>query len=412
LEYAVMAFAVTSYDEDEPKYIPQIKRALEMLLWAARSGNTQARGFVGWFHDTFHESLPWELNTEHEWLVEATTSGSRVARRRLLQLNASKHEAVLGIIRTRYQGIGGRVWEILESEVELINRGMDREGGTGSTLVVMATVGDLPRVRRLIDSWSVSINEQDGRNETALLAACRAGHADVVEFLLSKGADPTLCSNRGISPLHFLAAFDEDKIAKIAFLLKENGADLEARSMEGGGMESDKDPSDTCFGRFHGTPLLWAVGSNCYTATEVLVRLGADPFDDGGVDLASGLTWGTIVHDTPVHLAARLHQYKLLELLFSSSTLKSTDALKVALNSSYRLAGNKEGSPGSLPLMWAVTYCGGIIFEQLLIHGPPTSWLASILLKCYSNLEQIRFESTLRVPQHLRMPRWTASLMH
>jgi len=56
-------------------------------------------------------------------------------------------------------------------------------------------------------------------------------HRDVAEFLINKGADVTLKSRSGRTPLHFLAFYFDDQ--KLAELIIKHGADINARDNNG-----------------------------------------------------------------------------------------------------------------------------------------------------------------------------------
>jgi ankyrin repeat protein len=66
-------------------------------------------------------------------------------------------------------------------------------------------------------------------NYTLLIKAASEGFLDIVEFLLSIGADPNECSNNGESPLHRACYFNRLEIVKV---LIKGGAKLEHKSMQ------------------------------------------------------------------------------------------------------------------------------------------------------------------------------------
>jgi hypothetical protein len=56
-------------------------------------------------------------------------------------------------------------------------------------------------VKELIESGAVDVNEVDYTDRTALHAAAAAGHRQIVQYLVSKGADQTIKDSWGISPV-------------------------------------------------------------------------------------------------------------------------------------------------------------------------------------------------------------------
>ncbi|ELP91609.1 rap GTPase-activating protein, putative [Entamoeba invadens IP1] len=69
-----------------------------------------------------------------------------------------------------------------------------------------------------------NVNDYDVNGKTLLYHVCAKGYANVVEMLLTKGADPNICDENQYSPLH--VALHTDKIVmRIVELLLSKGAD-------------------------------------------------------------------------------------------------------------------------------------------------------------------------------------------
>jgi ankyrin repeat protein len=88
----------------------------------------------------------------------------------------------------------------------LVERGADPTGAgyTGSTPLMMASArGHLEVVRFLLalPSAKISIKHRDISGQTALWCACQTGRGGVVRALLESGADPTIPSNNGTTPM-------------------------------------------------------------------------------------------------------------------------------------------------------------------------------------------------------------------
>lgn len=117
-----------------------------------------------------------------------------------------------------------------------------------------ARAGDVSLVKQL--ATGSSIDERDGTGETPLLAAALAGQDEIVDLLLTLGADARLANDRGMSPLH-AAAFAGDLEA--VKRLQAAGADIGA--------------ADNKFGV---TPLIVAAEENHGDVATYLIEAGAD----------------------------------------------------------------------------------------------------------------------------------------
>jgi hypothetical protein len=88
----------------------------------------------------------------------------------------------------------------------LVERGADPTvtNGGGATLMIIASSGghfEIIRVLLGLPSDKVNINHRDDDGKTALWGACYHGHGGVVTALLEVGADPTIASNEGTTPM-------------------------------------------------------------------------------------------------------------------------------------------------------------------------------------------------------------------
>ncbi|WP_341792937.1 ankyrin repeat domain-containing protein [Rickettsia endosymbiont of Ceutorhynchus obstrictus] len=80
------------------------------------------------------------------------------------------------------------------------------------------------------DNLSKTINIRNLSGETILFKAIDEDKADVVKFLLKKGADSNIATSWGLPPLHF-AAFREN--LEIIELLIKSGAKINAQDVDG-----------------------------------------------------------------------------------------------------------------------------------------------------------------------------------
>lgn len=119
--------------------------------------------------------------------------------------------------------------EILLGAKEVIRNSED--------LTEFAFDGDLDGVKDLIEK-GYFMDSVDAHDHSALSEAAAQGHAHVVEYLLSLGANPNKCNDKGRSPL-YRAAFN-GHLPVVQFLL-ESGADPDKHDEGSGEM-----PMDAC----------------------------------------------------------------------------------------------------------------------------------------------------------------------
>ena len=65
-------------------------------------------------------------------------------------------------------------------------------------------LGHLPYVRLLVEEGSAQLDARQPFNLTPLLCAARRGHLAVADYLLERGANPTLKSQEGFTALAYL----------------------------------------------------------------------------------------------------------------------------------------------------------------------------------------------------------------
>lgn len=159
--------------------------------------------------------------------------------------------------------------------------------------------GDLNEVRRLVEGGAPLDWSPEG-GFGSLHKALEAGHADIADYLLERGADVNAKAVDGITPLHIV------QDASLAAHLIEKGARIEAES-------------ETL-----GTPLNAAILSGLYEVAEVLIAHGAE------IDARDAR------RSTPLHHASGRGDLGSVRLLVS----KGADV-------------NAANEPGFRPLHWA-----------------------------------------------------------
>lgn len=142
--------------------------------------------------------------------------------------------------------------------------------------------GDLPLVIRLIEQEGCPVNGKAGWYDTPLHCACFADKYEVIEYLLSKGADVNLRNRPNETPLMSACTFKAN-IRAIDLLIK-HGADVNARDNEGR------------------TPLYATCIHGEYEKTELLLKNGAQNTTD-----VFGLT--------PLSVACRASRVEIARLL-------------------------------------------------------------------------------------------------
>ena len=117
----------------------------------------------------------------------------------------------------------------------------------------------LDEVRDLLKA-GVDVNAQNKRGDTALTYAAALNQPEIVDILLAAGADPTVDTNEGMTPLH------SAKDPGIARRLLDSGADPNART------------------NYEHTPLMFAAMAGPAELIRVLISRGAyvDAVDSQG----------------------------------------------------------------------------------------------------------------------------------
>lgn len=144
--------------------------------------------------------------------------------------------------------------------------------GHNTALMFAARVGDLASARLLVDAGA-NVNDADAWGVSALVLAAHSGFADLVEFLLEKGADPNSAA-AGFTALHEAIMRRDERLVGI---LLAHGADAHARLQAW--TPTRRQASDFHFEpELVGATPLWLAAR--YTAPGVMKMLlerGADP---------------------------------------------------------------------------------------------------------------------------------------
>ena len=149
-----------------------------------------------------------------------------------------------------------------------------------------AYLGDIKIAKRAIENGA-EVN-RDKQGSLALCSAALRGHTDMVDYLISKGADVNLPNRHGDLPLHLASRLDQIDVAK---LLLKNGAAINktmSTSKENAAIHSAHSPAmikllldngaDIDLQNSAGkTALINVASSNNLQLAELLINLGSNP---------------------------------------------------------------------------------------------------------------------------------------
>ncbi|RMJ19380.1 hypothetical protein CDV36_001012 [Fusarium kuroshium] len=370
-QYAMFYLRTVQLDS---KSQDMIDESLSLLLQAAKGGHTGARGMVSHLYEALGREFPMSRDVDLEWLREGICNGSETAKRRLLSLDPKLFARAMRVLRTQYAGTGMETpRQYYDQRILSDNNAIGRiqdcrqigvEANEGSTVLMCSTANRLALLRRLTEKHLVDVNYLNKGNESPLLYASRGGHKDVVFHLLGCGADPSVASEEGTTPLHFLSSFDDQDIPEVYQRLLEAGAPLEARSKSA---YRYRKGLDSTYGDVDGTALTWAVAANNRVATQTLIAAGADPFDLPGLKVPYSDTFGSMAHVSPVWYASMNHQHYLLEILLRyQDGAKTKDFLNTYRR---RFGSNDMPCQDNAIIGWCVTYAAQGIGRRILLHG-------------------------------------------
>jgi ankyrin repeat protein len=143
----------------------------------------------------------------------------------------------------------------------------------------------LPSAVSFLADMGALINHKDIHGKTALHYACAKNDVDLMESLLSVGADPNIGDNHNIYPIHYVCT--ESNIPGLHVLLRHN-AKIDVQNSNGfmplmmGDLtttnillECGANPNVS--DNFNATPLYYACQNNDLEKVQLLLRYNADP---------------------------------------------------------------------------------------------------------------------------------------
>jgi ankyrin repeat protein len=140
--------------------------------------------------------------------------------------------------------------------------------------MIAASRGDLAEVRRLVEAGE-DVSAADTFGNTALLYACRGGHADIVELLFRNGADVQVKNKQGMDCLDFAEVRGHEKVAgilrgaKLLLSIREGEVERVTRLLDSG-VDVNHQLTDGW------TPLMVAALEDQVEVANILLDRGAD----------------------------------------------------------------------------------------------------------------------------------------
>ncbi|KAK2749483.1 hypothetical protein FQN57_006417, partial [Myotisia sp. PD_48] len=257
---------------------------------SARSGYSPARAVYAQIMHAHGRELKFNNKTLDKWALQSLAEGYLFSRP-----SSSISEDQVAMAKQVFRDAGGYVTESFVNKPNIINLARNlqqaKEWQTSSSKVIdrrrnsllhtSAALGALDVVKWQVENANVDVDIQNDNLETPLYHACQAGQAQVVEYLLEKGAKGCIKTKDSLTPLHWLFVFPGQCIANIATRLVQGGADVNAIIIPRADTNAGGAKVRTLIKHFpfelpFGTPLHWAAFSSNRDAMEALLSLGAD----------------------------------------------------------------------------------------------------------------------------------------
>lgn len=204
--------------------------ALAYLMKGATLGDVWARAIAFRIIQATQQDIP-ETYPLIEWLVDAATKGSKIAFESLETVDHSLYERTLATYRSTFAGNPAEIFLNLDMSSrrnlgDIVNERND------TVLHWLVSTGQVDELERLTASelQESVINKQNSQGDTPLLCATRAGHYQMLVWLIERNADASTVNSAGENALHFLGNLDDDKVTDAAQLLMSAGADIDAEA--------------------------------------------------------------------------------------------------------------------------------------------------------------------------------------
>jgi ankyrin repeat protein len=170
-----------------------------------------------------------------------------------------------------------KVKSIVEENPKLVNSALPRyfalsqmDQGILSTPLHYAVYGGHKDIVELLITKGANVSAKDNEGATPLHKAAAKGYKDIAELLVNKGADINAKDKNGSTPLWWAVYYDKEDMAE---LLITKGADISAKDKNGM------------------IPLDWTINNDKKDMAELLIDKGADVNAKG------------VMGETPLHRA-------------------------------------------------------------------------------------------------------------
>lgn len=220
-----------------PSYLD---RMLEYVTESARRGHSPARAVYAQIINAHKMKLQFSDVTLDKWLLRSISEGYLFAR-----CPPRIGEEQIEAAREEFRNTGGYCQDPFRRKKDIIDLVKDKKrvrtwyndtktvkvaDNHGNTLLhVAAALGQVDTVRLLVEEAKVNPNIVNDNSETPLYKACQAGQVEVINYLLDRDVDCSICSRDKVTPLHWLFVIPESDVRHIATrLVKEGGSSVNA----------------------------------------------------------------------------------------------------------------------------------------------------------------------------------------
>ncbi|XP_046545455.1 ankyrin repeat domain-containing protein 50-like isoform X2 [Haliotis rubra] len=286
------------------------------LMWAAWHGRENIFGYLlgnGADHISMDNDrdniLHYACNGGHPGIVEKILAEAEI------DIHSIDIYGRTAVMEAADQG-HKQVFDILVGKGSSISH-VDKDGN--NVLHAACRGGHKEMVEYILSQRGFNINRRGKDGATPLMIAARGGHRGVCDLLVGKGADTSLLDNMENNILHMASMEGHESMVK--HILSQNFVDINSRGQRGR------------------TPLLWAALRNQNEVIRLLVSQGADllQVDDGGNNVLHiacktgngkiaqyvllknelDINAGNHCGETASMIAKRTYQMELYELLMS-----------------------------------------------------------------------------------------------
>lgn len=206
--------------------------------------------------------------------------------------------------------------EILVRNLRTLNRVSEyKVNKRGDRILHLAAyAGRIQALEILLDAFpSMNIDQQNDKEETSLLCACRAGQVETVSRLVELGADASIAAANGETCVHWLLSFRDEDIITIGDALMKGGAELRKFTHERVAYSDFDGGIDVDF-QLPGSPLTWAIHHDRPCIVQFLLDNAPGGLSVWFVNRASEPR----ASPPPLDYAASNHHVECLELLIDA----------------------------------------------------------------------------------------------